>query len=85
MIIGTLAYAWWAWLEIQSWWIPYFSGASPQWMAVYTRWFSHTYKFLPAIGNHPIPDAEHTVLTALIISLVLTGIKATAHSFFSRR
>jgi hypothetical protein len=81
MAVGTLAYVCWGWLELDTWWVPYFRGASPQWMRVYNRWFSHTYKFLPPIGNHPTPDSEHTVLTALIILVVLAGIKATADRF----
>lgn len=81
MPVGVAAYAWWAWLEIQSWWIPYFYGASAQWMEVYSRWFKDTYKFLPPIGGHPIPDAEHTVLISLIFAVVITGILATVRVF----
>lgn len=85
MLLGVAAYSWWAWLEIQSWWIPYFHGASTQWMDVYNRWFKSTYKFLPAIDGHPIPDAEHTVLITLIVCVLVTGIVATVSCFRTER
>lgn len=81
MAAGTIAYGWWAWLEIQSWWIPYFFGGSAQWMDVYNRWFKNTYRFLPAIDGHPIPDAEHTVLIALIACVLISGVIATLRLF----
>src|SRR5438067_10037569 len=71
--LALMVYGAWLGLQIESWWVPYFRGASPQWQRVYARWFDATYKFLPARGDHPVPDADHVVLHALLLIVVLTS------------
>jgi hypothetical protein len=71
MLAGLGFYGFWFYMEVSSWWVPYFRGASPQFMLFYEHWFGNTYKLLPPIDGHPIPDAEHTVILGLLV-LVLT-------------
>lgn len=81
-IASTLAVTLWAWLQIQSWWIPYFSGASPGWARQYEHWFGNTTAWLPRSAERLPPDANHLVLHALIaVALVL----CLAASFSTRR
>ena len=61
------AYGAWLLLQIQTWWRPYLFGADPQWARAYARWFAHNLRVLPAIGDHPVPDASHTVLHLLLV------------------
>lgn len=76
MLAGLALYGLWLYMEVKSWWIPYFRGASPQMMHFYEHWFSHTYKFLPAIDGHPVPDAEHTVLLFLLLAVLTSSVTA---------
>ena len=63
--------------HLNAWWRPYFFGASPRELREYQQHFSRTYKFLPPIKNHPIPDAEHLVLG--LICVLLLGCSALAY------
>ena len=83
MLAGPTLYGFWFCLQITTWWLPYLRGATPQWAAIYSRWFASTYKFLPAIGNHPVPDAEHTVLTAILIAALVASVGACREQFRS--
>jgi hypothetical protein len=83
MILGLGLYALWLYLEISSWWVPYFRGASPQFMRFYEHWFGNTYKFLPPIDGHPVPDAEHTVILALLVTVLTFSVIATFKTFRS--
>lgn len=56
--------------HIIAWWKPYFLGASPEEKSEYKMYFERTYKFLPAIDDNPVPDAQHVVLG--IICLIMT-------------
>lgn len=57
--------------HLNAWWRPYFFGASEKEMEEYKKHFSRTYKFLPARGNNPIPDAEHVVIGIICIGMVV--------------
>ena len=76
MALAVLGYGVWLALQIQTWWVPYFFGASPRWARIYSIWFGRTVKFLPAIGDHPIPDACHVVLHVLLIAAGLLTARA---------
>jgi len=65
MIVILIFWNVWMVGHIFAWWVPYFRGASEKEMEDYKKVFGTTLKFLPAIGNHPIPDACHTVLGVL--------------------
>ena len=84
MLAGLGLYGLWLYLEITSWWVPYFRGGSPNMMRFYEHWFANTYRFLPRIDGHPIPDAEHTVILLLLL-LVLTFSLIAVRKAFSRR
>ena len=70
-------------LEVNSWWVPYFRGASPQFKRFYEHWFGNTDKFLPAIDGHPVPDAEHTVISARLVTVPSTSAIAVVDEFRS--
>lgn len=52
-------------------------------MRFYEHWFGNTYKFLPAIDGHPTPDAEHTVILALLIAVLSSSAIAILDEFRS--
>ncbi len=65
-------------MHIAYWWIPYFFGASEAQQAEYDQLFSQTLRVLPRIGNHPVPNAEHTVAGLLMIIMVVSAVITTA-------
>jgi hypothetical protein len=65
--IATLGLTLWAWLQVQTWWMPYWFGATPAWARVYERWFSETITWIPRSADRLAPDANHLVLQALIL------------------
>jgi hypothetical protein len=84
-LIGTsiVFYAFWLAAILNQWLIPYLFGRAPlgrgisteQHMQQYRRLFSRTYKFLPPIGNHPIPDAQHVTLAVLsVVTLICVTV-----------
>ncbi len=73
--VGAVLYAFWLAAQVRAWWIPYFWGASAGRMRRYNWWFGETYKFLPPIGDHPIPDAAHVLLQALIAAALVACLR----------
>lgn len=74
-IIGATYYGLLLLGEWQSWWQPYFFGASADWEAQYKRIFRHTVIILPPIKNHPIPNLEHLILHSLtLVTAVATWL-----------
>ena len=73
-LIGSVAYLLG---HLNAWWRPYLLGATSKEQAEYQQYFSRTYKFLPAIGDHPIPDGEHVVLG--VICLLMVGCSLLAY------
>jgi hypothetical protein len=74
--LAALLYGYWLWLQIDSWWVPYVRGASPQWRRVYQANFGATIKFLPSANEHLAPDACHVVLQILISCALATTLLA---------
>jgi hypothetical protein len=72
MALAVLLYGYWLWLQIESWWLPYLQGASPDWQRIYQANFGATVKFLPTVGSHLAPDACHVVLQLLILCALVT-------------
>jgi len=60
------------------WWAPYFWGTSQAHLETYTRLFSHTYKFLPARGGNPIPNAHYVTLEVLTLITEIIAVIALA-------
>ena len=50
------------------WWVPYFWGASKAHLESYARLFSQTYRFLPARGSNPVPDAHYVTYHVLVLA-----------------
>jgi hypothetical protein len=66
----------WAWLQLTTWWIPYFAGASPGWARTYARVFAETTAWLPRSEGHLPPDANHLVLHLLIVIALAASVRA---------
>ncbi len=67
MIAGWSFYFVWLWLQVSGWWKPYLVGGRH----VGAEWFfARTYKFLPPLGDRPVPDANHVVLQLLIVAVL---------------
>ncbi len=81
MAAGVGLYGLWAWLQIDSWWIPYFQGASPAWKRTYDRFFGETIKFLQSDGVHLPPDMCHVVLQIFILAALITSALAVLQLF----
>ena len=81
MAVGVGLYGLWAWLQIDSWWVPYFRGASPAWKRTYDRFFGETIKCLPSDGIHLPPDACHVMLQVLILAALSTSVLAVFQLF----
>lgn len=62
--------------HLNAWWRPYLLGASPGERQEYAALFSRTYKFLPPIKDHPIPDAEHVVVGLICGAMLASSILA---------
>lgn len=61
-------------MHLYTWWIPYLFGF-PNVTPDYVKYFKRTYKFLPPIKNHIIPDAEHVGVGVFLVILLFFQIK----------
>ncbi|NOV03639.1 hypothetical protein [Paenibacillus planticolens] len=72
----------WAWIgysmtmiimvmHLFSWWIPYFTGYPTSVRKDYEKYFKRTYKFLPPIKDHIVPDAEHVGVGIILVTTVV--------------
>ena len=77
MIIGTVDLL----MHIAYWWLPYFRGASDKQREEHARLFAGTTTFLPPIGNHPIPNAQHVVVGIVMSLMVAATLITTIRSF----
>jgi hypothetical protein len=74
--LGLFGYGVWAFLQIQSWWIPYIFGADQRALQN-QKFLERTSKILPSYPNHPAPDAMHFVLDVLlflVVALICIGL-----------
>lgn len=51
-----------------AWWMPYLTGYPNGVQGDYEKYFSRTYKFLPKIKDHIVPDAEHIGIGVLLVA-----------------
>jgi hypothetical protein len=64
-------------MHVAYWWLPYLRGASAEQLSERQHLFGGTTTFLPAIGNHPIPNAQHVVVGILMTVMVaFTAVSA---------
>ncbi|WP_216828648.1 hypothetical protein [Alkalihalobacterium elongatum] len=54
-------------MHVFAWWFPYFTGYPKTVRKDYEQYFMRTYKFLPKIKNHIVPDAEHVGVGVLLL------------------
>jgi hypothetical protein len=64
-------------MHVAYWWLPYIRGATAEHVQEHARMFGGTTSFLPAIGDHSIPNAQHVVVGLLMVAMVAATI-ATA-------
>ena len=76
MLAAVISYSAWLMLQINSWWVPYVTGASESWKEVYRREFSASPQVLPSWGDHLPPDGMHLTLQILLIVVVCSGFVA---------
>ena len=76
MAVGVAAYAGWLALQAVGWWIPYLRGASENHLRFYEKHWARTWRFLPPIGDHPIPNAAHVALQVMILAGLATTTAA---------
>jgi hypothetical protein len=70
-------------LHIAYWWLPYLRGTSAEQRAERASLFGGTTTFLPPIGDHPIPNAQHVVVGVLML-LMVAATAGAAVGVFSR-
>jgi len=64
-------------MHVAYWWLPYLRGTSAEQLTERQHLFGGTTTFLPAIGNHPIPNAQHVVVGILMTAMVaFTAVSA---------
>ena len=68
-------------MHIMYWWLPYFRGASEFQKQEHAKLFGGTTSFLPSIGDHPIPNAEHVVVGILMFSMVISTVMTAVTIF----
>src|SRR3954470_19978901 len=66
LVVGGIDLA----MHVAYWWVPYLRGTSLEQRAERTRLFGGTTTFLPAIGDHPIPNSQHVVVGILMAAMV---------------
>ena len=64
-------------MHIAYWWVPYLFGTSEQELEEHEQLFGNTVRILPRIGNHPVPNAEHTVAGLLMVVMVVSALWTT--------
>jgi hypothetical protein len=57
-------------MHLAYWWLPYLRGTTPEHKEEHARMFGGTTSFLPAIGDNPIPNAQHVVVGLLMVGVV---------------
>jgi hypothetical protein len=58
-------------MHLFAWWFPYFFGFPNYVRSDYKKYFFRTYKFLPPIKDHIIPDAEHVGVGILLVASLI--------------
>lgn len=75
--------AFWAFMQIQSWWIPYVFGTHEPWQLKYAQ--GPTTKVLPSFGNHVAPDGMHLMIHVLLAAAMTAGCLALGELWRARR
>lgn len=70
--LGLVGDSIWLLLHIQSLWVPYIAGASPQYAQMYARVFTRTTKLLPNFGTHLAPDAMHVFIDLFLVAVIVS-------------
>jgi hypothetical protein len=70
LLVGLIDLA----MHVAYWWLPYLRGAAAEHVQEHARMFGGTTTFLPAIGDHPIPNAQHVVVGAVMLAMVVASV-----------
>jgi hypothetical protein len=65
-------------MHIAYWWVPYLRGASDAQRAEHDQLFGGTTTFLPPIGDHPVPNAQHVVVGILMVGMWMATLVTMA-------
>lgn len=83
MFIGVVhSYVWLA-LQLWQWWLPYLFGPTAfhqDFGWYFENGYMATVRFLPSLGQRPIPDAQHIGLELLSLAVVITMTAAYVKS-----
>jgi hypothetical protein len=71
MGFGLIGYCIWAFMQVQSWWIPWIFGADARARENQVA-LAHTYKLFPQSAEHPAPDAMHFTLDIILFAACAT-------------
>ena len=74
MVVATAALAVWLGLQLATHWPPYLFGADARWQAIHARAFAESTQWLPTVGTHLPPDANHLTLQILLLIAVATSV-----------
>jgi hypothetical protein len=62
--------------HVAFWWKPYLLGASEKHRREHARLFGRTWKPWPPIGDHPVPDGQHTAVGLLTVTMTAAAGRA---------
>lgn len=79
MGVAVALYGTWLGLQVITFWIPYFRGASAQWQRIHASNFAQTVQWLPTWGTHLPPDASHFLLQILLLVTLIATVAATIY------
>ena len=80
MVVGAFFQILWFAVQLGTIWFPYFLGANKDVKSRAAVLYERTYKFLPPVQDHPIPDAANVVL----FSLTIIAIGSLIFSIFEK-
>lgn len=78
MICSVIIWLLFLMAQLLTWWMPYLTGKHLQQFPreLYETHFKNTYKILPPIKNHIIPDAQHNLLQIITLMILIVSVLA---------
>lgn len=78
MILSVIIWFVFLFMQLLTWWIPYLTGRHLKQFsrALYDTHFQETFKLLPPIKNHIVPDAQHNVLQIITLATFIASTVA---------
>jgi hypothetical protein len=76
--LSLLGYVVYLGVEVWTWWVPYLTGASPEWLEWHEQNFSRTVTILPPLNGTPGPDLQHLMLQGITLITIIVSAVALA-------